>query len=152
MNQNNRKGNHIAVHQNEDGMQTQFQQVEEYSYSLSPPPEVLEVLARIDPQLVRDLMATWAVYMTHCQKMEEGDLEELKRVNIANIAYDKRNLRLLERGQWFAVANNFGLLIFAGFALWLGYPVVASSILPVFVAVLVVYVLRKSPHTPPPKE
>lgn len=150
MSQSNRKGNRVAVRQDKDGIQTQLEQIEEYSPY--PSADFLGALNDIDPKLIDKVMAMAEEDLRHRHKLAESDLEELKRVNIANIAYDKRILGLFERGQWFAVASNFGLLIFAGFALWLGYPVVASSIIPMFIAILVVYVLRKSPRTPPPKE
>lgn len=146
MSQSNRKGNRVQVLKDKDGIQAQLEQIEEYSPY--PSADFIKQLHQIDPILVERVMTMAEQQLQHRQKTIDLELTEIQRVNIANIEYDRHILKLFERGQWFAVASNLALLVFAGIALYLGYPLVASAIIPMFIAILVVYVLRKSPRTP----
>lgn len=147
MSQKQRKGTRVSSTQDERGLQTQFEHIEEYSPY--PPAEFLHELNKIDPKYVEQVMQMAKAEQEQRHKIQDSQVQEGKRVNSAFIEMDKTNLKLTERGQWFGLFLGVGLIGAAVVALYLGHPVVAGTAITAILGILIVYVLRQQPKNPP---
>lgn len=147
MNQKQRKGTRVSATQDERGLQTQFEHVEEYSPY--PPAEFLHELNKIDPRYVEQVMQMAKAEQEQRHRLQDSQVKEVERVNGALIEMDKHNLALMGRGQWFGLALGLGLLVIAGVALYYGQAFVAGIAITAIIGILIVYVLRQQPKNPP---
>lgn len=147
MSQKQRKGTRVSSTQDERGLQTQFEHIEEYSPY--PPAEFLHELNKIDPKYVEQVMQMAKAEQEQRHKIQDSQVQEGKRVNTALIEMDKTNLKLTERGQWFGLFLGVGLIVAAVVALYFGHPVVAGTAITAILGILIVYVLRQQPKNPP---
>lgn len=150
MSQKQRKGTRVSATQDERGLQTQFEQIEEYSPY--PPAEFLHELNKIDPKYVEQVMQMATAEQEQRHKLQDSQIAEAVRVNTALMGIDKENLSLMGRGQWFGLVLGVGLLVIAGFAVYFGQAVVASFAISAIIGTLIVYVLRQQPKSPPPNQ
>ena len=148
MSQKQRKGTRVHATQDERGLQTQFEQIEEYSPY--PPAEFLHDLNKIDPKYVEQVMQMAKSEQEQRHKLQDSQTVEMQRVNNALIQMDKENLSLMGRGQWFGLALGVGLLIISGMATYFRQTVVAGIAITAIIGTLIVYVLRQQPKNPPP--
>lgn len=148
MSQKQRKGTRVHATQDERGLQTQFEQIEEYSPY--PPAEFLHELNKIDPKYVEQVMQMAKSEQEQRHKLQDSQTVEMQRVNNALIQMDKENLSLMGRGQWFGLALGVGLLIISGMATYFRQTVVAGIAITAIIGTLIVYVLRQQPKNPPP--
>ncbi|STZ55593.1 Predicted membrane protein [Moraxella lacunata] len=147
MSQKQRKGTRVSSTQDERGLQTQFEHIEEYSPY--PPAEFLHELNKIDPKYVEQVMSMAKAEQEQRHRLQDSQIAEIQRVNGALIEMDKQNLSLTGRGQWFGLALGVGLLVIAGVALHYGHAVVAGIAISAIVGILIVYVLRQQPKNSP---
>lgn len=147
MSQKQRKGTRVQATQDERGLQTQFEQVEEYSPY--PPAEFLHELNKIDPKYVEQVMQMAKTEQEQRHKLQTSQISEMVRVNTALMDFDKQNVSLMARGQWFGLALGLGLLAVAGFAVRFGQTAVAIVAISAIIGILIVYVLRQQPKNPP---
>lgn len=82
-------------------------------------------------------------------KLQTSQISEMVRVNTALMDFDKQNVSLMARGQWFGLALGLGLLTVAGFAVRFGQTAVAIVAISAIIGILIVYVLRQQPKNPP---
>lgn len=148
MSQKQRKGTRVHATQDERGLQTQFEQIEEYSPY--PPAEFLHELNKIDPKYVEQVMQMAKTEQEQRHKLQDSQIVEIERVNKALIDFDKQNIALMTRGQWFGLALGLGLLVIAGVALHYKQTAVAIVAITAIIGTLIVYVLRQQPKNPPP--
>ena len=148
MSQKQRKGTRVHATQDERGLQTQFEQIEEYSPY--PPAEFLHELNKIDPKYVEQVMQMAKSEQEQRHKLQDSQTVEMQRVNKALIQMDKEHFSLMGRGQWFGLALGVGLLIISGMATYFRQTVVAGIAITAIIGTLIVYVLRQQPKNPPP--
>ena len=148
MSQKQRKVTRVHATQDERGLQTQFEKIEEYSPY--PPAEFLHELNKIDPKYVEQVMQMAKSEQEQRHKLQDSQTVEMQRVNNALIQMDKENLSLMGRGQWFGLALGVGLLIISGMATYFRQTVVAGIAITAIIGTLIVYVLRQQPKNPPP--
>ncbi len=148
MSQKQRKGTRVHATQDERGLQTQFEQIEEYSPY--PPAEFLHELNKIDPKYVEQVMQMAKSEQEQRHKLQDSQTVEMQRVNDALIQMDKENLSLMGRGQWFGLALGVGLLIISGMATYFGQTSVTVVAIAAIIGTLIVYVLRQQPKNSPP--
>lgn len=146
MSQKQRKGTRVSATQDERGLQTQVEQIEEYSPY--PPAEFLHELNKIDPKYVEQVMQMAKSEQEQRHKIQDDQIDEAKRVNTALMDRDKENLSLMGRGQWFGLVLGIGLLVIAWLALRYQAPMVAGIAITAIVGTLIVYVLRQQPKSP----
>ncbi|OOS24647.1 DUF2335 domain-containing protein [Moraxella pluranimalium] len=147
MSQKQRKGTRVQATQDERGLQAQFEQVEEYSPY--PPAEFLHELNKIDPKYVEQVMQMAKSEQEQRHKLQDSQLSEAIRVNTALMDFDKQNIVLMQRGQWFGLVLGVGLLVIAGVALYYAQAVVAGIAITAIIGILIVYVLRQQPKNSP---
>ena len=115
------------------------------SYSPYPPPDLVKAFEEIQPGLASRLMQIVENEQTMSHEVARHQMAENKRINTANIENQKHNSQLFLLGLIFGVLIGIGILCVAVYALYAGYPWVATAAFSTLAAILVILVLRKVP-------
>lgn len=117
------------------------------SYSPYPPPELVKAFEEIQPGLASRLMQIVENEQSMSHEVTRHQMFENNRINTANIENQKNNSLLFLLGLISGVVIGFGILGIAIYALYMGYPWVATVAFSTLAAILVILVLRKVPAT-----
>lgn len=81
-------------------------------------------------------------------EIAKANMQEVRRVNDANIAQQVHQQQMFSRGQIFGLLSVAGVLLFSAYALWLGFPWVAgTSVTTSMLGIAMIYVLRQKPQS-----
>ncbi|MFW1946760.1 DUF2335 domain-containing protein [Acinetobacter bereziniae] len=117
------------------------------SYSPYPPPELVKAFEEIQPGLASRLMQIVENEQAMSHEVARHQIAENTRINTANIENQKNNSTLFLLGLIFGVAIGVGILGVAIYALYKGYPWVATAAFTALGVILTILVLRKVPTT-----
>lgn len=144
MSQHNRTKRGVAT---KNGNDVSLAVEEAESYSPYPPPELVKAFEEIQPGLADRLMQIVEKEQQMSHEATRHHIAENTRINTANIENQKNNSQLFFLGLIFGVLIGVGILGVAVYALYQGYPWVATAAFSALGIILIILVLRKMPST-----
>ncbi|PKD80251.1 DUF2335 domain-containing protein [Acinetobacter radioresistens] len=144
MSQHNRTKRGVAT---KNGNEVSVALEEAESYSPYPPPELVKAFEEIQEGLASRLMQIVENEQKISHEVARHQMVENSRINTANIENQKNNSTLFFLGLLFGVLIGLGILGVAVYALYRGYPWVATAAFSALGVILMILVLRKMPST-----
>lgn len=146
MSQHNRAKRGVATR---NGNEVQVTVEEAESYSPYPPPELVRAFEEIQSGLADRLMSIVEREQAISHEVARHQMIENSKINTANIANQKHNSLLFLLGLIVSVVMGLCILGVASYALYKGYPWVATGAFTALGVILTILVLRKMPATAP---
>lgn len=144
MSQHKRTKRGVAT-QNSNGVSVAVEEAE--SYSPYPSPELVKAFEEIQPGLASRLMQIVENEQSMSHEVTRHQMIQNNRINTSNIANQKHNSLLFLLGLIFGLIIGLSILGVSTYALFKGYPWVATAGFSALGVILIILVLRKMPST-----